>query len=286
MSVFENFVQFLQGTMETPPSFGIFHICCVVAVIAAAVLLSYFFRNSDDKLIRRILLGVWITLTVLEIYKQLVFSMSVTDGVAAWHYQWYSFPFQLCSTPLYVLPFIVFLKDSKIRDAFIIFFAGFAFFGGLVVMIYPNDVFTPMIGINIQTMVHHGAQVAIGIMLAVRYREKLVLRNLLGSFVIFLGFCAIATVLNEVVYAALQASGSGEVFNMFYFSRHFDCHLPILADVCKALKGVSELFCDIVFPVIYVVGFCGVSALFFGIEKGITVLVRRLAPAKAKETEE
>jgi hypothetical protein len=286
MSAFENFVHFLQGTMETPTNFGVFHICCWIAVIAASVLLVLFFRNSDDRFIRKMLLGIWIVLVVLEIYKQLVFSMTVTDGVATWKYQWYAFPFQFCATPIYVLPFIVFLKDGKLRDTFIVFFACFTFFAGFVVMIYPNDVFTPMIGINVHTMIHHGAQVAVGIMLAARYRDKLVLRNLLGSFAIFAAFCAVATVLNEVVYAALQANGMDDSFNMFYFSRHYDCHLPILSDVCRALKGVNELFCDIVFPIIYIVGFCGVSALFFGIEKGIAVLAHRFAHAKAEETEE
>ena len=29
-------------------------------------------------------------------------------------YTWSSFPFQLCSTPLYILPLIIFLKDNKV----------------------------------------------------------------------------------------------------------------------------------------------------------------------------
>ena len=263
--------------MDIPQSFGVFHTCCLIAVILATVLLVYFFKDAEDKTIRRIVLGVWILLVVFEIYKQLAFAMTVENGVADWRYKWYVFPFQFCDTPLYIMPFIAFLKDSKIRDAFIVFFACFTFFAGIVVMIYPNDVFSSTIGFNIQTMVHHGAQVAIGIMLAARYRSKLVLRNLLWSFVIFVGFCVVAITLNEIIYAVISANAIDDTFNMFYFSRHYGCHLPILADVYNAFLGVSKIFCDVFFPVVYIVGFSAVSALFFGIEKGVVTLARRIS---------
>ena len=118
MNAFEKILHFLQGSMKIPTNFGIFHICCWIAVILATVALVYFFRKAEDKSIRRFVLIVWVVLVVLELYKQLALSMTVVDGVATWKYCWYAFPFQFCSTPLYVMPFIAFLKDGKLRDTF------------------------------------------------------------------------------------------------------------------------------------------------------------------------
>ena len=39
-------------------------------------------------------------------------------------------------------------------------------------MIYPNDVFSTQLGISIQTMVHHGMQVVLGVYVSVYNRNK------------------------------------------------------------------------------------------------------------------
>ncbi len=265
MSLFEKIVHALQYEIETPKSYGLFHISFLIATIVAAILLVIFFHDSSEKTFRKILFAIWITMVALEIYKQTVFSMSVTDGAAVWDFQWYAFPFQFCSTPLYALPFIIFLKEGRVRDAFMTFFSGFSLFAGLAVMFYPNDVFISMLGIDIQTMVHHGSQVAIGVLVAAHSRKRTNLKALLGSLFVFYAFTAVAMVLNISVYSYFTASGIDESFNMFYISPYFDCTLPVLSSIYKMVPYAA-------FLVIYIFGFSFVSALFYSIEKGITKL--------------
>ncbi|MCK7485244.1 MAG: hypothetical protein MZU97_06565 [Bacillus subtilis] len=65
---------------------------------------------------------------------------------------------------MYVALFAGLTKNKKIQQALINFLQGpTGMFAGLAVMLYPNDVFITTIGINIQTMVHHGAMMVVGV---------------------------------------------------------------------------------------------------------------------------
>ena len=112
MNLFERFIHFFEGEMETPTNYGWFHLMFIGIVILFTVFLCLKFKDCDDKIFRRITLICWITIVALEILKQLVFSFEFDGTNAVWDYQWYAFPYQFCSTPLYVLPFIAFLRDA------------------------------------------------------------------------------------------------------------------------------------------------------------------------------
>ena len=68
----------------------------------------------------------------------------------------------------------IFNKEGCVKDSAMAFMMTFSLFGGLVVMAYPNDVFIETIGINLQTMIHHGLQVVLGIYLFVLGDDTLV----------------------------------------------------------------------------------------------------------------
>ncbi len=265
MNFFEKIIYALQADMKEPTNYGWFHLMFIGIVIVATVSLCKFFKDADDKTFRKIVFIGWITIVSLEIYKQLVFSMSVDGEMATWDYQWYAFPFQLCSTPLYVLPFVVFLKDGKVRDAMISFISTFSFFGGLAVFFYPNDVFVGTAGINIQTMIHHGLQIVFGIYFVVHNRKKLDHKYYLKGIPVFAVLVTIALLANVILYKA----GLEDTFNMFYISPYYECSLPILSEVYKAVPYI-------VFALIYILGFCFIASLIYYIEMGITVLVYKL----------
>ena len=268
MSFFEKIVMCLQAEMETPALYGAFHIMFALLTIACSAFLIWKFHDADEKTTRRILLGTWIAIAVLEIYKQIVFSMDVSDGVATWSYTWYAFPFQFCSSPLYVLPFAALLKEGRAKDATMSFLSTFALFGGLVVMIYPGDVFIGMIGINIQTMVHHGSQVVIGLFLAARNRHRFSFKFFLMGIIPFAILSAIAMGLNEVVHVFLTNKGLTDTFNMFFISRHHDCTLPVLSSIAPKLPYPA-------FLMVYLLGFVLAAGAIFGLEAGGICLAKR-----------
>ena len=94
--------------------FGAFHLVSLLLVIVATVLLIVYFKDCDEKTFKRIALIGWIIMLSFEIYKQFVSSYSIDEnGVITWAYEWHRFPFQLCSMPLYVLPFVIFMKEAS-----------------------------------------------------------------------------------------------------------------------------------------------------------------------------
>lgn len=106
----------LQGEMTTPTNYSWFHIMFLVITVGVTVLLCLFFKDSDEKTFRRIILIAWIIIVVFEIYKEVIFSFNY-NSENHWKYQWYSFPFQMCSTPFYILPFIAFLPRGKFQKS-------------------------------------------------------------------------------------------------------------------------------------------------------------------------
>ena len=264
MNIFEKFLYSLQGTMKTPTNFGIFHIASVLLIIVSTVAVCLLFKNKSDKTFRRFVFICWIAILLLEIYKQLVFSFNYENGVVSWDYQWYSFPFQFCSLQLYLLPFVVFLKDGKVRDAIIAFLATFSLFGGLAVYVFPNDVFIEIIGINIQTMVHHGLQILLGIFFLTRFKDKLSFKKFfLPSIIVFA--CCIITALTLNALAPLFTT---ETFNMFFISPKYPCTLPLLSNVYTMVPYI-------VFLMIYLLGFSFIAFLIFSIAKLIIKICKK-----------
>ncbi len=266
----------LDFRITTPTNYGWFHILFIFLIAAVTALFLIKFRNCNDKVFRRIILICWIVMIVLEIYKQFIYTFNYVDGTIEIDYQWYIFPFQFCSTPLYVLPFIAFMKEGKVRNYFTAFVATFVLFGGVVVYIYPNDVFTTRLGIDIQTMTHHGLQVVLGIFILVREIKKIGLKFLLKSVTIFTVLSAIACILNEIGYYALTANGMDDSFNMFYISPHFATHLPILSTIYQNVPYP-------VFLLIYLLGFALIAAIITYFTIAVQLLIQYMA-TKIKKT--
>ena len=269
MNILGKIVEALKFTATQPKSFGIYHLCCVAAVIVITVLMCIFLRKINDKTFRIIVGSLWIVMVLFEIYKQFVFNYKPNTG---WDYDWAWFPFQLCSTPLYVLPILAFFKDGKIRDAAIFYIGTFSLFGGLVVYIFPNDVFgTNILGINIQTMVHHGIQVILGIYVPVYFLKKFSWKNYLFASAFFWVLLLIALALNLIIGPRVD-----NAFNMFYIGPYHACHLPILSAIYPKVPFVAFFF-------IYGLGFCFVALILYLIPWGIKKLVDLIKGKKANK---
>ncbi len=269
------FFKFITSKMETPPSFGWYHFMWLGIIVIITVFFCIKLRNCSDKTFRLITLIGWITIVLLETMKQFIYTYSIENNEFVANYQWYAFPFQLCSSPLYVLPVIAFMKDCKLREYFTSFISTFSLFGGLVVLIYPNDVFIEEIAINIQTMIHHGLQVVFGIWYAVRFRERGGIKYFLKSIPVFIALLAIAIILNETAGAHIVSTG--EDFSMFYISSHVENHLPILSMVYTSVPWF-------VFLLIYTIGFCLISCAIYFIIWGIWKLVLLIIGKTNKKT--
>ena len=229
--------------MTEPQSYGWFHFMWVGIIIASAVLICKFLKGTD-KNVFNVLFITTIASLILEIYKQINYTFRVVDGAIVTDYQWYAFPFQFCSMPMYIGILYCIFSKTNLRHYFASFLATFSLFGGLVVYIYPEQVFIETIGINIQTMAYHGAMVVVGVWLLYTEYVKLESKSILKAIPVFAGCIMVAVVLNEVMVAS-KIIGD-ETFNMFYISPHFEGTLPLFCEVQKVVPYPYDLFIYIV----------------------------------------
>lgn len=278
-NTFEKIVIFLQAkNVPHPGNYGWFHLMFVALAIIATVLLCIYFRDASDKIFRRILWISWMIILIFEIYKQIVFSYNydAETGLGSWHYGWGSFPFQLCSTAMYLLPFAVWLKDSKLRDSVLSFLALFSLFGGLCVYVFPNDVFnTDLLGVQIQTMVHHGVQIVIAFYIFAHERKRFNFMFFLNSILTFIVMLAIAMTLNIIGHAAIE----GTFFNMFYISPYYSCTLPVLQKLYTLPEPTVPYA---LFLIIYIVGFVLCAFIMFAIQFIITKICQKIYASTRK----
>ena len=263
MSFWQSLLAFLDSSMETPVSFGWFHLMWLAITFLALIPLCRFPKKPGEDHVRRVVLVTAIVVTILEIYKQINYSFSYTDGII-FDYQWYAFPFQFCSTPMYIGLLAGLTKKGKVHESLCAYLATYAMFAGLCVMIYPNDVFVDTIGINIQTMICHGSMITIGIYLFASGYVKLQHTTILKAMPVFAVTVALAATMNEIAY--LTGLLETETFNMFFISPHCDPSLLVYSEVQKL---VPFPFCLI----IYIVGFTLASYLILLIAMGIGALI-------------
>lgn len=261
MNFIEQLLYFFELKLdEAPGNYGRLHVSFLIMVIALTVFLCIKYKDASDKKLRQVLLPIWLTMVVLEIYKNIHMSVSFSGMTATWEYPPYIFPFQFCSTPLYVLPFVIFLKEGKFRDACLAFSCTFALFAGLAVYAYPGGIFVRDITISIQSLTHHGLQVVSGILIFVHSRKRMNIFFFIKGVICFAALVCVAMALNFI-----GPKFTDRTFNMFYISPFFRSSLPLLHEIYPLVPYP-------VFLVIYLFGFTAAGAIVFYSGKGIVRL--------------
>lgn len=256
----------LDAKMEEPELFGWFHITFLLLSFIAAAILCLLHKNASQERVRNIVFGVAVAVIILEVYKQVNYSFSYADGNVTFQYQWYAFPWQFCSMPMYVGFLAGVFRKGRIHDSLCAFLATYAMFAGLCVMFYPESVFVDTIGINIQTMICHGSMITVGIYLLYSGYVKLVHKTILKAIPVFMVSVLTAVILNEIAFQSGLLND--HEFNMFFISPHCEPSLPVYSLVQNA---VPYPWCLI----IYVSAFTLAAYLILLVAMGIKYLVKK-----------
>ena len=259
-------LEMLDAEMAEPASYGWFHLLFFALSIGAGIWLCIRFKDAQ-KYAPRVVLTTAIIVIVLEIYKMINFGFSYEDGIS-YSFPWGSFPFQFCSTPMYVGLLAGLIRRGRVHRSLCAYLATYAMFAGLCVMLYPNDVFIETISINIQTMICHGSMISIGIYLLGTGYVKAEHKTVLHALPVFGVAVVVAMILNE--WAFRTGMLEDHFFNMFYFSPHADPHLPLYSNVQNALGVANPLSF-----IIYVAGFTLAAYLVLLGAMGIRSLATR-----------
>ena len=227
MNLVEKVLYFLQCEMETPKPFGWFHMLWIFFVIISIFILYKIRSKHSEKQLKIVLFIYGIVALLLELVKQIIwtFNYDVSLNLITWDYQWYAFPFQLCTTPIFISIICIFLKNNKLRKSLLSYMAFITILGSFMTIIIPDSCFVQMIEINIHTMWLHCGSFVVSVYLLLSGEVEINKKNLINSFKVFLIFILIAECLNIVIY--YSGFLNGETFNMFYISPYFVSSLPV-----------------------------------------------------------
>lgn len=273
MEFLRRVLQILDTSMEEPTAYGWFHLLFIALSIGAAILLCYLYKNGYIKNVRRVVFIAAVIVAILEVYKMINFGFSY-EGKIEYNFPWSSFPFQFCSTPMYV-GLLAGLARGKFHNVLCAFLATFAVFAGAAVMVYPGDVFIGTIGINIQTMICHGSMITIGIFLYYTDYVEAKFKTLLKAIPVFVSCLGIAVILNEIGHKV--GLTEEHFFNLFYVSRHEEGHLPVYSNVQEVVPYPWCFF-------IYILGFTLAAGVILLIAMGLKALGQAIG--KKKQTNE
>lgn len=217
-------------TMKTPKPYGWFHLLFLGLLLVGVILTMVFIKPNQKKkyFITNVILGViWGIMLVGEIQKQYIYYTYGNFGTnIVKTFAWNNIPWHFCSTPLYVLPMVIFSsKDSKLRQVGLTYLATFALLGGGLAMFIPTDMFRDRLGNSIQTMVHHMLMILTAIYI---FRSGQIgrVKDMFLACYMFLYFVLIAVLLN----VAFDEISNHEV-EAFYLNPGKRTILPVLNNI-------------------------------------------------------
>ena len=258
MEFLRTLLSFLDTKMAVPAPYGPFHVFFIIASIFCGFLIARHCANKGETFIRRFLLAESLLITVLEIYKQINFSFHVDGSQILFDYQWYAFPFQFCSTPMYIGLVAAVVRGKSLHMRLCSYLATYALFAGICVMAYPSTVFIDTVGINIQTMVCHGSMITVGIVLLRTGYITAAMKTVIRALPVFLILVLTAVGMNEIAYQTGLLES--ETFNMFFISPYCAPELPVYSQI----QGIVPFPFSVL---IYVAGFTVASGIIMLLSK-------------------
>ncbi len=246
MNFLEKILYFLQTEMNEPKAFGWFHLICLFIVVIVLIYL-YNIKNKYNEKQLKIVLGIYgVIALLLEVLKQLIWSFNydALTNTVSWDYQWYAFPYQLCTIPIIVCISCLFLKKGLIRSSLLSFISYVTILGSIATMIMPDSCFTKSILVNVHTMWLHLGSFVISVYLVMTDEVKTNISYLKKAIIVFLLFLVSAEILNIAIYNFVDLNN--ETFNMFFISPYFTSTLPVFNTIQSTVPYLLFLLIYIV----------------------------------------
>ena len=223
MDLLEKLIEATAWGMDKPRAYGPFHLIFTFAGIGLCILLAYLLRNTGKKGNRAVLLTVGIFLAVTEVYKQLFYYYHIGNH----HYEWWIFPFQLCSVPMYFCLIAPFLKEGKVQSAMYHFMTTFNLLGGLMAFIEPSGIVHEYWTLTLHAFLWHMMLIFVGFYLIASGRGAKTMKDYRSSVAVFLCLAALAFVINLIFWIPSEGS-----IKMFYVG-------PAISPLA-VFKGIAE----------------------------------------------
>ncbi len=212
-----------------------------------------------------------------EIWKQYCLTFLVNHGT----YNWWYFPFQLCSTPMYILLFLPHIKKERLCNACLTFLMSFGLLGGIAVFADTTGLHYPLPALTIHSYTWHILLIVIGCFAAASLFSRTsnetiegtstlysdadanasvplcfadtvssTLRGFKDATLLYIFFCITAACINHI------CSRFGTI-NMFYINSKYPMEQIVFCELVPYLGNIPVIFLYIAATIL------GAGILFF-----------------------
>ena len=203
----EAFIRATAIGMEKPKPYGIFHLCFVLIGVLLCVFAAYKLRRANEKQNRIVLVSVGVFLMLTEVYKQLFYYFIVGEH----SYEWWIFPFQLCSVPMYLCVIAPLLRPGRLQSGMYHFMSTYNLLGGVMAVIEPSGLLHKYLSLTLHAFVWHILLIFIGLYLIATGRCAKNFPDFRQATYTFLGLAALAFCINLIFWNVSEGT-----INMFY----------------------------------------------------------------------
>lgn len=186
-----------------------------------------YLASLSDRSFSRLLFGCGVFLSACELYKQIFLYVVINGG----HYDWWFFPFQLCSLPMYLCLILPFLREGRFKTTLYTFMQDFNLLGGLAALIVPEGFRHIHWSLTLHGYIWHILLVLIGFSIALSGRSDKSQRGYVRTIPVFVICCCIATLIN------LFAPGHGRA-DMFYITPYSPSSQPVFHELALKLGNI------------------------------------------------
>lgn len=280
-------------------TYSSFHIFFIIWMIVLAIVFVFIAKSHREDQSKTYFKGrmnkvdftifrIGLFLLSIELYKQLIFA-------GLWHgidnYQWYAFPLQFCSVPIFFFLIAPWLKNQKLKSATYEFIGLFVTLAGLLVMIVGGDVFVANVSISVHTMLWHSMMVVAGVYLIAAKRIGTDYKQLIRASVFLVGLIIFVQIVNIHFHfmGAYIENGPSNFSGFFISPWESGYRLPVLGLWQKALYespmplAISAFLFSLIYFLAFTVGASLVYGLCYGTNRLIKVVQNRKSNIKTVE---
>lgn len=172
---------------------------------------------------------------ISELWKQYCLTYTINNGT----YNWWYFPFQLCSVPMYLCLFLSIPAFFRIRGIFLTFLMDFGLLGGIFTFFDTTGMHYSYSPLTVHSFAWHILLIIIGICAGLSKESDYSRKGFLKSSLLFLVCCLIATVFNFAFHPY------GEI-NMFYISPFYPMRQVVFRGIARLTGNASGILIYII----------------------------------------
>ncbi|MCD8373406.1 MAG: YwaF family protein [Clostridia bacterium] len=274
MNFIINFIKSTYVEIENVPQpYGVFHLTFIFLSLLIMVTICYLSRKSSDKTFRIVMFCTGLFLILSEIYKQLYYYYAAGgEG-----YDWYIFPFQLCSVPMYLSVIVGCMKKNKIRDSICGYLASIGFLGGIMAYVEPSGILNGQYFTLIHSCVWHALLIFIALYILFTNNACKNLGDYKYALIIFGGVVLAATALNLIFRDKPN-------FNMLYISPFHNSPLAVFSSFDTFFEGILGQYPGrIVSILIYIFAVASGGFIIYAADCFVNKKLRSGIPARIKK---